>query len=91
MTGIERNLLVWVIFQQDFLTTQLLLRTDESLVNHRVKGRTSLSIAIELGHCEITRLLIDVGADVDAFDKIKWPPLSSWSFETYLPTDEILL
>ena len=45
-------------------TVQLLLEADNSLANHRVKGRTLLSIAIELRDVGITKLLINIGADV---------------------------
>lgn len=88
--GIERDLLLWAIFHQDIVTVQLLLKADESLANHRVKGRTPLSMATELGDIGITKLLIDAGADVHALDEIRWPTLSKWLFETYLPPDEIL-
>ncbi len=38
--GIERDLLLWAIFHRDIDTVQRLLEADESLANHRVKGRT---------------------------------------------------
>ncbi|KAJ5398345.1 hypothetical protein N7509_006458 [Penicillium cosmopolitanum] len=88
---VERDLLIWSIFQGDIVTAQLLLEIDESLANHRVKGRTPLSMAAEGGHIEITRLLIDTGANLDALDEIQWPPLCEWLFEAYLPHDDILL
>ncbi|KAJ5769467.1 hypothetical protein N7520_004026 [Penicillium odoratum] len=88
--GIERDLLIWAIFQRDIETVQHFLKVDESLANHRVKGRTPLSMATELGDVGITRLLIDAKADVHALDEIRWPILSNWLFETYLPPDEIL-
>ncbi|KAJ5131839.1 hypothetical protein N7448_005997 [Penicillium atrosanguineum] len=91
ISGIERDLLIWVIFQRDIITVQLLLETDESLANHRVKGRTPLSMATELGDSGIARLLINARADVHASDEFRWPPLSGWLFETYLPSNEILL
>ncbi|KAJ5538533.1 hypothetical protein N7494_008012 [Penicillium frequentans] len=91
MIGIERNLLIWAIFQQDVATVQILLKTDESLINHRVKGRTPLSMATEIGDPEIAELLVSARADVHALDEAKWPPLSEWLFKTYLPPDEILL
>ncbi|KAJ5797653.1 uncharacterized protein N7503_006949 [Penicillium pulvis] len=89
--GIERNLLIWAIFQQDVAAVQLLLETDESLINHRVKGRTPLSMATEIGDSEIAELLVSARADVHALDEAKWPPLSEWLFKTYLPPDDILL
>ncbi|KAJ5987977.1 hypothetical protein N7481_003187 [Penicillium waksmanii] len=88
---VERDLLIWSIFQRDIVTAQLLLEIDKSLANHRVKGRSPLSMATELGHIEITRLLIGSGADLDAVDEIQWPPLCRWLFATYLPHDDILL
>lgn len=88
---LERNLLIWAIFQQDIETVQLVLKADESLINHRVEGRTPLSMATELGATGIAELLINARADVYASDEAKWPPLSEWLFKTYLPPDETLL
>ncbi|KAJ5998648.1 hypothetical protein N7451_006458 [Penicillium sp. IBT 35674x] len=68
MIGIERNLLIWAIFQRDVATVKLLLKADESLINHRVEGRTPLSMATELGDPEIAELLIKAMADVHASD-----------------------
>ena len=76
ISGIERDLLIWAIFQRDIGTVQLLLKADESLANHRVKGRTPLSMATELGDSEISRLLINARVDVHASDESRWPPLS---------------
>ena len=72
-------------------TVQLLLEADNSLANHRVKGRTPLSVAIELGDVGMTKLLINAGADVQALDETRWPTLSKWLFETYLLLDDVLL
>ncbi|KAJ5623451.1 hypothetical protein N7490_012056 [Penicillium lividum] len=69
--GIERDLLIWAIFQRSIETVQLFLQADESLANHRVKGRTPLSMAIELGDVGITRLLIYAKADVHASDDMR--------------------
>jgi ankyrin repeat protein len=91
LVGIERDLLLWAIFHRDIGTVQLLLEADKSLANHRVKGRTPLSMATELGTVGITKLLIGAGADVQALDDTRWPALSKWLFETYLPPDDILL
>ncbi|GES66632.1 ankyrin repeat protein [Aspergillus terreus] len=91
VTGGERDLLLWAIFQRDVVTVQLLLKADESLANHRVKGRTPLSMATELGEIDIIKFLIDAGADVHAPDEVRWPTLSKWLLGTYLPPDEILL
>ncbi|KAJ6016529.1 hypothetical protein N7540_011120 [Penicillium herquei] len=91
MVGVERDLILWATFQRDALTVQLLLDVDKSLVHHRVKGRTPLSMAIELGDDDLAKLFIDAGADVHALDEIRWPGLRNWSFESYLPPDDILL
>ncbi|KAJ5981118.1 hypothetical protein N7481_008416 [Penicillium waksmanii] len=48
-------------------------------------------MAAEVGHIEMTRLLIDTGANLDALDEIQWPPLFEWLFEAYLPHVDILL
>ncbi|KAJ5559563.1 hypothetical protein N7513_001962, partial [Penicillium frequentans] len=87
----ERDLIIWATFQRDALTVQLLLDVDKSLVYHRVKGRTPLSMATELGDDDLAKLLVDAGADVHALDEIRWPSVRNWSFESYLPPDEILL
>jgi ankyrin repeat protein len=87
---IERDLLIWAIFQRDIETAKLLLHADESLANQRVKGRTPLSMATELGDVSMTSLLIDAGADVHALDKTRWPSLSGLLFDSYLPPDNIL-
>lgn len=91
LIGIERDLLLWAVFRRDMETVQLLLEADNSLANHRVKGRTPLSVAIELGDVGMTKLLINAGADVQALDETRWPTLSKWLFETYLPPDDVLL
>lgn len=49
---VERDLLIWSIFQRDIVTAQLLLEIDETLAHHRVKGRTPLSMAVEVGHLD---------------------------------------
>ncbi len=46
-------------------------------VNRRVRDRTSLDRAAELGHLEIARLLVENGADVNAGDSQGWTPLHS--------------
>ena len=91
VTGSERDLLLWAIFQQDVGMVELLLKADESLVNHRAEGRTPLSMATELGEIGITKLLIAAGADVHALDEVRWPTMNKWLFDTSLPPDEILL
>ncbi|KAF3399901.1 Ankyrin repeat domain-containing protein 50 [Penicillium rolfsii] len=91
LIGIERDLLLWAVFRRDMETVQLLLEADNSLANYRVKGRTPLSVAIELGDVGMTKLLINVGADVQVLDETRWPTLSKWLFETYLPLDNVLL
>ncbi len=40
-------------------------------VHHAQDGKTALMFAIERGHVHCARLLLDVGADIEASDKVR--------------------
>lgn len=87
----ERSLLIWTIISRDLDMVQLLLEADSNLVNHRVKGRTPLSVAAETGEAGMMRQLIDAGADPNAADEKIWPPLSTLTFKNRIPRKSTLL
>ncbi|KAJ5620713.1 hypothetical protein N7510_004697 [Penicillium lagena] len=87
---IECNPLIWAILQTDIITICLLLRADWSLVHRKVKGRTPLSIATEIGNAEMTRVLIESGSNVNAVDESAWPCLREYSFDSYMPPNNFL-
>ncbi|KAJ5225237.1 hypothetical protein N7468_006462 [Penicillium chermesinum] len=68
--GVERDLLLWAIFHRDIPTAQLLLKVGHGLVNYRIESRTPLSQTKELGHIDMTEILIDAGADMHALNEI---------------------
>ena len=43
-------------------------------------GRTSLSRAVERGHIQVARLLLEHGADVNSRDEAGWTPLFDAAF-----------
>jgi ankyrin repeat protein len=87
---IEFSPLLWAILQRDDITARLVLRCDPTLIDHKVKGRTPLSIATETGDIDMIKLLLELGANANLADDFIWPCLRDFSFNSYFPPEVFL-
>ena len=66
----------WAVERGDLLMTELLLKHGANCLQ-TTKGYTLLQIAAQFGHARVVLLLLDCGAEIDAFDtSMKNPPTS---------------
>ncbi|XP_069132753.1 myotrophin-like [Argopecten irradians] len=90
MSGDEKGGLQWAIQNGDIARVNELLKQGAD-VNEVTNSRTPLHFAADYGQCEVIKILLEKGADINAPDKYDITPLLAAIFEEHTECVELLI